>query len=420
MSEQNNPITGSLDSGKGRLSVILGRGWMSRFEASGLAFGDVAIGDMQAGNPCTVRFNGQFFAEGEVVVLDPPDDRSGPAVFGVRLVSFCADHDRPVQPERGREATELLPFAIELAAADFSLAELAGTGAQTIILLGSPVDRPDDASLLIAGFPAGRGKVVVVGEYLGLRITALDARPDRGVGEVRTTGVRLLAAEAAGIAKDFDFRRPDCVTKVVIDRLSAIHQEFLRSLQMLFPRARSIRLGSSDQLTFGEWLEAKRGDPCTFRVLRMAGGTGHPQGEPAFEPPAKLCLCPAEGNSATLQAAMETNLRRHLSEGRAKADQGACFLSAPPAFESMMDSAEAREQVLSCLRNGWKRWEGVRFNETACHSPGWSEASLYRLCGQHDMILMAVFSLETEQGKEWMELIYPLATLRRQAPGLEA
>jgi hypothetical protein len=104
-----------------------------------------------------------------------------------------------------------------------------------------------------------------------------------------------------------------------------------------------------------------------------------------------------------------------MVEDQKKSDQGFCFLSAPPAFEAMVDTDVAREQLRSCLRNGWKRFADLRFREVECLSPGWDPARLLAFCGENDMILMAVFTVEAEGGTQWMEAIYPLTTLRRHA-----
>jgi len=145
------------------LSVEIGSGWLSRFEAATLRTGDVVVSTQVAGLPVVARYNGNFFAEGELMVLGPGSAGTSPGMFALRLLSLSPDHQNQAQPERGEEATELLPFTIRLATVQFNLNELAGLGPQSVVHLDTPCDVPDNATLSIAGLDFGRGTTVVCG-----------------------------------------------------------------------------------------------------------------------------------------------------------------------------------------------------------------------------------------------------------------
>ena len=87
---------------------------------------------------------------------------------------------------------------------------------------------------MIVGKTVAYGKVTVIGENMGLRITAMlveaphDSFP-------RTTGSALAPGYTAEIVKDYNFRMPDRFTKRAIMRTADIHLDFIRGWQSRFP-----------------------------------------------------------------------------------------------------------------------------------------------------------------------------------------
>lgn len=66
---------------------------------------------------------------------------------------------------------ELLPTAVSLGSIRISLVELNDAGPNSLISLGRLFSREQHAELLVAGMVRAHGKVVVVEEEMGIRIT---------------------------------------------------------------------------------------------------------------------------------------------------------------------------------------------------------------------------------------------------------
>jgi flagellar motor switch/type III secretory pathway protein FliN len=235
------------------LTVDVGTGWISRYEAEGLAAGSIVRSSAEAGNPCIVRVNGGFFAQGSVAVVDgagePPT-----ALLGAFLESFDEPENVFPRPARGDEAIELLPFALRLNAVRLPFSSLEGAGIMSFVNLDRCADGGTDAELILAGIAVAEGKVVVIGENMGLRVTRLLFESPRG-NFPRTTGSVLSALYNAESVKNYNFRMPDCFTKRAIQRTQEIHLEFLRGYESRFPGSGGWKLDLVDQLNYGEWLD---------------------------------------------------------------------------------------------------------------------------------------------------------------------
>ena len=116
---------------EGRLSVSVGEGCISSFEASKLKSGDVISSSKIAGFPATLFFNDQFTCHCEVVIFTD--------LFGVRVTSMMKADDTHVESGIKDEAIELLPFRITLGSIGVSLEQLSGMGPGTAVSLGIPV-----------------------------------------------------------------------------------------------------------------------------------------------------------------------------------------------------------------------------------------------------------------------------------------
>jgi hypothetical protein len=396
-------------------TVDLGGGWLSRFEAAALRGGDVVLSDLRAGQAARLAWAGHWFGEASVAVCDSGADGRGPALFGVRISSLAPTRPELPFPDRGAEATELLPFAIRLGALELGLDDLEGTGVGTVFNLGLPVDVPDDAALVLAGRAVARGKVVVVGESLGLRLRGPVAAVAAGA-EIRTTGVRLPVEEAAA-AKDFDFRRPDCVTRNFILRMEDVHREFLRSLRMVAPELAGLVLECADQLTYGEYLAAKNRLSVleTFSLTGPAGSGRSRDGDGRI--PRKLVVDTGQNGAERLAPDLDAYLRKLMDTDWARSAAGICLVGIDPQIAPAFATPELPERMAACLRNGWKRFADLRFDYGATLPAGWGDGAALVHVGEHDMVVMAVFRMAGAAGDAWMEVVYPLATLRA-TPGM--
>ncbi|HPO03764.1 MAG TPA: hypothetical protein PL077_10500 [Treponemataceae bacterium] len=384
-----------IDSIDGELCLEAGSGWMSKFEASQLASGDVVLCDNLAGQAMTLSFNGSFFAQADLVIADlavadpaagdvaaaePGGSRNAnkKAVCAARIRSLTPNAWSAPVPDRGSEACELVPFTIRLACARYALKSLEGSGEATLVHMNTAYTEEGNARLYIAGFPAARGTLVVRDENWGIRIDEAEGSLAAG-SEIRTTSAYLRAGGEAQKAKTYDARRPDFVTKPMLDLFSAVHEEFARSLRAVYPAAKSVRLVSTDQLAFYEWVEPKSGAEQAVSMLSMRPTGRTAQNEAAGELPAKLCVnpqiraisrdtgdradCGPEAALPLFDDAFEADYRawwRNRSPGE---DGCFCLLSSGHALARIFPDAEDRQQFAACLRNGWKRCLDARFAE---------------------------------------------------------
>jgi flagellar motor switch/type III secretory pathway protein FliN len=389
---------------KGLLTVSIGEGWLSSFEAGSLKVGDVVRTGHLAGRPCTLRFNGCEMAPCEVVVIGD--------LFGVRLTGTEPAGEIVAVPGTRDDLAELLPTEIVLGSIGVSPAELREVGRNTIISLGIPASDSENAELRVAGIPLARGIVVVIEEEFGLRITRVLARPF-GETDIRASGF-LLDPHGTRRVKDYDFRRPDKFTKIAIENIHDTHCLFLRNLRVRMP-AMAAGLSADpfparvDQLTFGEAREelAMVGAFDLFAAENL--GMRRPDREP-----------PAGGRFAVRGKTFleeEGTANPVAPEVRARLDEWKSFrdyLNRQPVLfyvregtpvHTALGQGDAREALLSCLRGGWKNLVDLNLRPMPSGDPfaenPWIPAQ--------DMVIITSF--KGSDGKTAMAIVYPFLTL---------
>ena len=135
---------------KGTLSVVIGQGWLSSFEAGSLKAGDVVRTGQLAGRPALLRYNGCEMGPCEVVIIGD--------LFGVRVTGTEPLGEVVPVPGTRDDLAELLPTEVVLGSIEVSPAELRGVGRNTIVSLGKPFSESADAELRAAGMPLARGQ----------------------------------------------------------------------------------------------------------------------------------------------------------------------------------------------------------------------------------------------------------------------
>jgi len=392
---------------RGTLSVSLGEGYLSSFEASSLKPGDVVRTTREAGVPYAVLYNGQPLAQCEAVVLG---GAGGVSIFGIRICDTDFPSPFAFGPVRKDDVGELLPFTVSLGSIRVSLRELEGVGANSLISLGVPWSTEEDAELVVAGHPLARGKVVVKGEELGVRITRILARPS-SPPTVASSGFLMDEKSAAHFkVKDYDFRRPDKITMEQVLRLRDTHGLFLQNL-----RARLPELGSAlqtgpypylvDQCTMAEALDqlAKWGIGNRMvvenrpwrRIPRAEAGAG--AGTP-------LVLLEEEGTKHPLDPRVRSYAQEHL-KAESLVNRNVIFLfhgEDPALHRAMEDSASA---LLACLRAAWRTI--VELNPEKVPS---EEAERVSSIPAHDMVVLVAFT-GPDPPKPALALVYPFLTL---------
>jgi len=372
---------------RGRLSFSIGETLLSAWEAARLAPGDIVLTTREAGYPGFLLFNNLPLGLGEVVILDQ--------TFGVRIVDSDFRPSFQVDPGRIDQLGEMVPALIELGSLEVGLDELGGLGRHSFINLGCPFVSATDGVLMYAGRPLARGKVVVVGELMGLRIG--ERLADLPIPEqVRQSG-NIADRDLATQAKDYRFDMPDRWSRDQIRRLGEIHKLFQRNLEASLPEAARRLEGRTDSLlvdqcTLGEarellgpwglgpcrtWEhEARRGRREVPRVPRTAV--------------LEVEGCPRPWSSATHRF-IEASF--HLE---AVAHHRPVFLH-PGAW-----LAEEDFPVLTdCLHNGWKKYLDFRLDTEADASGG--------TLADTDMVILVLLKGATETPA--LALVYPYLTL---------
>jgi flagellar motor switch/type III secretory pathway protein FliN len=389
---------------KGILSVVIGEGWLSSFEAGSLKAGDVVRTGHFAGRPSTLRYNGREMGPCEVVTIND--------VFGVRVTGTEPVGEVVAVPGTRDDFTELLPTEVVLGSIKVSLAELRGVGRNTIISLGKPWSTSTDAELWAAGIPLAQGKVVAIEEDMGIRITEVMARPFSDPN-IRASGF-LLSEFTTRRVKDYDFKRPDKFSKIQIDNIYTTHCMFLRNLRIRLPvlaagLSNDRFPASVDQCTFEESLQemAKTGRFGLFAAENL----GRHRPDPA---------APAEGRftvPSTTLLEEEGTAHSVAPDSRKIIDELANmkdYFNRQPVLvyhregtqvSKALGQSDGGEALLSCLRGGWKNLVDLNLRQMPAGDPFSREP---RIDGT-EMVVIVTFN--DADGKPAMVIVYPLLTL---------
>ena len=398
----------SLIETKGELAVSLGEGYLSLYEACGLRPGDVVRSRRLAGESHALLYNGTPLAQCEVVVLGR---KGGGSVWGVRV----SNTDFPGTyafgpPARKDDVGELVPFMIRLGSIRVSLGELGGVARNSLIGLGKPWSETADAELVVAGLPVARGKVVVIDEEMGLRVTQVLAGPCE-TALVGTSGYLLdTGAQTGRLIKNYDFRRPDKVTRPFIDRIRDIHILFLRNLRARIPRITTL-LGdlavpeAVDQCTLGEAWAVLEGRGIRGRLV-VENRSWRPP--PRTASPGVLPVRPIleeQGTTHPVDPVVRTLMEKYLGE-QGLVNRSALFVAHGP--EVAREGPE-RDAFLASLRDAWRNYADL--NLVASTDAG-------SLMSENEMVVIVTFG--PRLGEPVLALVYPYLTLEPYARVLSA
>jgi hypothetical protein len=332
------------------------------------------------------------------------------------------------EPRRGEELSELLPFEIVLGKTQASLSQLQGLGRKSLIALGLTLGQSEDAELRVAGMRLGYGKVVVVGEYLGLRLTRLEARVSQG-GEFRQSG-GLLAKSSAERVKDYDFERPDCFTWTQLKNLECLHKDFLAAFSALGGLDLSGAKITVDQLNFTEFVDSLdqgsavvvapcfRPGPSGVALSSAAPSSAAPQD--AVPSSAALSNAQAPAVKALLRLGSSPNfpeedIRAWVLHELCKGQGGAVLAQGPLALSH-------KDALFKALREAWKAYGGLAaYPEEEILKRGARPALGFgKYADEYEMVALASIDLgaNTDAGQRgWLNLAYPLRAIE---PLLEA
>ena len=374
----------------GTLTVDVGEGVLSAYEATRLEAGDIVTCDAIAGDPVILRFNGVFLAQGEIVILGD--------LFGVRLYSLDRPIPRGAPTSRMEDILELLPTAIRIGCVEATLGELGGAVPGTIISLGIPFSSETDATLMIGGIPAARGKVAAYFESMAIRLAESVTSASDGDRAVRSTGYHLRRDLMPEKLKDYDFRRPDKFSSVTIRKFADVHGLFHRNLSEQVRGFNGFSLSAVDQMTFGELAERVDESGVVHAVMRVASW---PPGNSQLHPYAGTLIEPrSAGNRVSDESRA---MVAKIAQGGDRLERKAVFLSTPSRSAIATAIDEDPDVVAGSLRAAWRSHVDLNLHLDSAPA-GFDTIDLIH---EREMVITARF----EQGTDWFELAYPYLTL---------
>jgi flagellar motor switch/type III secretory pathway protein FliN len=386
---------------KGTLTLSIGEGYISSFEASTLRKDDVVRTTHAAGYPSTLFFNGMRLGRCDVVNIA--------GVFCARIVTAPYREQPLEEPGIKDDLIELLPTLISLGSIRMSPAELKGVGPRSIVSLGKPFSADEDAELLVGGIPAARGKVVCLGEEMGMRITQAYGTAFREAN-VRASGFRLEKGAAEVKVKDYDFMRPDKFSLNCIMKVAEIHGSFMRNLAARLPE--TFFVNSVDQCTYGEALaQLPEAEFAGFAAENAAwrpapvenGGSAK-----AYAGPAGKMLVEEEGTAHPVPKEARQSLEKWWKENVGMFNRSPVYLyyRKASALRVVFDAQSGRDTILSCLRGGWKNVVDLNLKP---YTPARGEPD-FPFLHQNEMIVI-VWVKDRAEGKISLVVVYPFLTL---------
>jgi len=378
------------------LTIDIGTGWLSRYEFGELKTGSVIRSATEAGTGCVISLNGDYFAHGSVSVL------------GDRLCAWIDSLEQSetgaMCPCRGDKATELLRFAIRSGRACVPMSALEGVGVGSLINLDCPVSADSDADLVIAGKVAARGKVTVIGENMGLRVTGMLVEASHD-SFPRTTGAALASGYTAEIVKDYNFYMPDRFTKRAIIRAGEIHLDFIRGWQARFPELTGWKLTYVDQLNYGEWIDDRSRPDAMFVSFRPANRTRAYEREKGGTVPDTLVVESA-GARYPVNEAEKSDIASWLTSRLEKRASLPYRIALDARTAELIGRDENSDITLACLRSGWLSTADLRIGRASGADAALITRELLAPAERERWGMILVARLESEGGGK-VDIVYP-------------
>ena len=388
---------------KGELTVSIGEGYLSSFEASILKKGDIVKTSHLAGIPCNVFYNGNFICQAEIVILSD--------VFGIRVVDMApATLQEPVL-SNSDDVVEILPTMVKLGSVQLSIDELQDISTGSIISLGKPFSTDEDVELIIAGIPIAKGKAIVYCENFGIRITQMF---DNHYSEnnVRTTG--FVVDKDLSRVKDYDFKRPDNFTRNAIIKIKDIHDLFIKNLKIRRNEFADHTVEHIDQCTFKEALNefSKKIniENCKFTLIQNVPWNRKYENTQQVK---KNNL-----NIGFKKILEEENTKHPLNKKTLDfienfKPNGSIFQKPVyiisrknPIMNEITENEQELKYTISCLRSGWKNFVDLNFKITNQYD---SIKDVPKI-SDYDMVVI-VFITDKKNPENFLYIIYPYFTL---------
>jgi flagellar motor switch protein FliM len=390
---------------KGTVRIILGKGYISLYEASNLKEDDVIKVSSYAGKHALLYFNNEFLCAGEILVISD--------YFGFKVSSFESE---PVENSSGIKdhVVEILPTEIQLDSIQLSLNELRGITVDSIIGLEKKYERDKNVELIAAGIPLAAGKLVCIRENFGIRITEIYNKNKEKVG-MGTSGFKIDENSIEFPVKDYDFRRPDKFTWETFVRIKEIHKLFIENLKLSIPNIKNIKILQSDQMTFDEIFDHIKGKEFSYIVIETDimwvyfdtfVNLRNNEQRIHNNPDLKYLLFKENSvNPASKDKELDNNLKNMFLKILYSRKMLIVYHQSSP-FSKIKDETSINEMILSPLRNSWKSITGINFKL----NKKTSEFNEIKIVSPKDMILMLDIGEENNPESRFT-IIYPYITL---------
>jgi flagellar motor switch protein FliM len=390
---------------KGTVRIILGKGYISLYEASNLKEGDVIKISRYTGQSALLYFNNEFLCTGDIVVIGD--------YFGFRVSRF---ENESVQDPPGIKdhIVELLPTEIQLDTIQFSLNELNGITINSIIGLEKKYEQEKNIEFIVAGIPLAAGKLVCIKENFGIMITEI-YNQNKLKTVIRASGFKVEKDSIDFPVKDFDFRRPDKFTWETFVRIKEIHKLFVENLKLSISNIKNIKVLQSDQMTFDEIFAHIKGKEFSYFVIDA--DVMHP-----VDALNSYLHCNEQRNSNNTDmkyllfkeksvnpASKDNELNdfvKNMFEKQYYARKMLIAYYRSGAFSKIQDENSINEMILSPLRNSWKGITGINFKL----NKRTSEFNEIKIVPSKDMILTVDIG-EENNPDSMFTIIYPYITL---------
>ncbi|MBN1499906.1 MAG: FliM/FliN family flagellar motor switch protein [Spirochaetes bacterium] len=381
----------------GILNVTLGKGYLSAYEVSNLKTGDVVRSSLLAGHGCPVYFNGELFCRGEIVV-------SG-GILGIMVSGFADEDSQPSFPGVADEVTEVLPFTVSLLNLEFSLNDLKGITVGSIIY-GQEENVP--AQLSVAGFPAAKGKVVVVDENFGIEITEI-LQEIEPLSKIRQSYYLVDTAHDHRRIMYYDFRKPDMVSMNFIVSMGRIHDYFCRNMKIMFGNLDAYGVLEVDQQTLKEIFMSMK-QKYTYYLFEsrpVSRNYVYSEKQNVLDFPEIKYVAVSKNIETGLDAGRIESITEFLREEKKKPDKTVLICIPDGSSISQYDNAPEIEQfIINPLRSAWKNYVNLNFSFMKLAE----NQEDVKIIPENNMVVTVMIG-NPESPDDHCILIYPIAVL---------
>jgi flagellar motor switch protein FliM len=384
---------------KGTLEIILGKGFISLYEAVNIKPGDIFKIDNTAGFIHTACLNNESYFYGEIVILGD--------YFSFRVSDNNESRGLTVETHGiVDDVCEILPSRIVLDTISVSLDELRGITKGSFIGLEKRYSLEENVELVVAGEKIADGVTVVIDENFGIKVTRVYNKPEINV-PIRSSGYRVDPDSSRHKVKIYDYKRPDKFSLQEILNVENIHRLFLENLKLVIPEIKNYKTACVDQMTLVELLDSIKAEDNNYWIIET---DPRPELNDIYykasgRKPGKSVLFqegtinPSANNKDFLKwldTYTEVILKRRIIIATA--------LKSPLSNIKTMENVD--ELVLIPLRNGWKNLANIHLKCIDINN----DPEKAKIVPNNDMIITVEISDKNDPESKLI-IVYPYITI---------